>query len=372
LSLLVGALVLWLLVRVRWDLSRAEAMLASGALGLWWGGYLVIIGDQVDLQPLVVLLVLVAAAHALVGLGQFALQSDMGLQILGEEQLDPIRGGITVIEIDGQRILRAYGLARHPNTVGGLLALGALAAASDVWLSRSQRQRWLSVIALGLITAGLVVTFSRSAWLGALGGGLVWVWAARLHRPRPWFTPRVVAVSLASLVVVAFVVTQPELFAARLLGGLSQQFRLEQGSLVARAESLQTAWAVIQQAPFVGVGVRGYLPAAALAEGSVELAHNVPLLLWAEAGIGALALWLGLWGVMLWAARRGNPGQPGLSVALAWMTCLQVANQFNYYAAPAQNLQAPVMLGLICGAWAVSFASPALTGRPGGPEDTAD
>lgn len=373
LSLLVAVLILWLLVRVRWDLSQAEAVLASGALGLWWGMYLVIVGDRVEVQLIVVLLVVVASVQAWVGLGQYVSQSDIGLQMLGEEHLDPIRGGTTVIEVGGRRVLRAYGLARHPNTVGGVLAVGLLAAASDVWRTRSGRRRWLSFVALGAIATGLVVTFSRSAWLGAVAGGVVWAWAARSHRPRAWLAPRVVAAGLVSVIVVVFVVTRPELFAARLLGGLSQQFQLEQRSLLARAESLQTAWALIQHAPVLGVGVRGYLPAAAALTGApVEVAHNVPVLLWAEAGIGAPLLWLGVWGVMLGAAWRGRTGQPGLNTALAWMTCLQVANQFNYYAAPAQNLQAPVVLGLICGAWAVSSVSPASIGMPAVPEDTAN
>ncbi len=373
-SVSVLMLVAWLLARVRWDLSRADALMASAALLMWWVMYLVIVGEAVDLQSLVALLVIVASVHALVGLGQFALQSDVGWQVFGEEQLNPVVGGITVIEIDSQRILRAYGLARHPNTVGGLLAVGALAAASGVWLGPSARRRWLYLAALGLITAGLVVTFSRSAWLGALGGGLMWAWAARPQQSRRWLAPLtrplIIAVVLVSVIVGLFVLTRPELFTTRLLGGLSEQFRLEQGSLIARAQSWQTAWALIQQAPLLGVGVRGYLAAgASLMDGPLELAHNVPLLLWAEAGLGAAVLWLGVWGVMIWAIQRRPPG---LLVALAWMTCLQVANQFNYYIAPAQNLQAPALLGWVCGAWAVSFACRASADRPAAPEDNGD
>lgn len=384
-SVLVLMLAAWLLVRVRWDLSRAEAILASSALLVWGMMYLVVVGEAIDVHFVITLLVIAAGVHALVGLGQFARQSDLGWQILGEERLDPIRGGITVIEAESQRILRAYGLARHPNTVGGVLAVGALAAVG-AWLMASphRHQRWFNLAALALITTGLIVTFSRSAWLGAFSGGLMGVWASRLVQRRRWPVyvthPLIMAFGLVGLIAGCFLLTHPELFSARFLGGLSAQFRLEQGSLIARARSLQTAWLLIQQAPLLGVGVRGYLVTAAHLTGQplaqLELAHNAPLLLWAEAGLGAAGLWLGLWGVMVggigWRHRRGLPIAPGQMLALAWMTCVQVANQFNYYAAPAQNLQAPVMLGLMCGVWAVSSVSPASTDKPGGPADSAD
>lgn len=360
-TLLVSLLIAWLLARVRWDLSQGEALMASGALLMWGLVYVMLVGEALDPQWMAMVLVAAASVHALVGLGQFALQSDVGWQILGEEKLNPRYGGVTVIEIDSQRILRAYGLARHPNTVGGLLAVGALAAANGVGLARSSRQRWLYLVALSLITAGLLVTFSRSAWLGAASGGAVWVWAARSR----WRWSLMLTMVVVSVMVGVFVLARPELFMARLLGGLSNGFRLEQDSFTARALALPTAWGLIQHAPWLGVGVRGYAAAgAALTGGSVELVHNVPLLLWAEAGVGAAGLWLGLWGLMLWAVRRGPPTSPGLVVALAWMTCLQVANQFNYYLAPAQNLQAPVLLGLVCGAWAVSFVCSASSNGP--------
>ena len=64
---------------------------------------------------------------------------------------------------EGVRWVRAYGLASHPNILGGVLAFGLLVIASAQGDGRWTRLIRMAVFGLGV--AGLFLTFSRAAWI---------------------------------------------------------------------------------------------------------------------------------------------------------------------------------------------------------------
>jgi hypothetical protein len=106
---------------------------------------------------------------SIVTLGQVATQGSIGLRGLGEFTLGVNQPGIGYVQAGDARWLRPYGLLPHPNMLAGFFAVGLLAAVS--WLFARQRVLWwagIMVFALGLW--GLLLTFSRGAWIGFAAG----------------------------------------------------------------------------------------------------------------------------------------------------------------------------------------------------------
>jgi hypothetical protein len=112
------------------------------------------------------------AIQAVVALAQVLLQRDLGLQILGELHLDPVKSGTSVVAANGTRWLRAYGLSVHPNALGGMTVVGLLFTWAGLICAKGVRRIiWGLVYLAGLTT--LLFSFSRGAWLAMGVGALV-------------------------------------------------------------------------------------------------------------------------------------------------------------------------------------------------------
>jgi O-antigen ligase len=338
-------------------------------------------------QPRFALLfpLVVGCLQAGVGLGQFLLQRSLGLGWLGELGLDRSMSGISVVEAGGVRMLRAYGLTGHPNHLGGVLSL-ALLGAVGLWLIGVGPRRYLWLAPLTLITAGLVVSFSRAAWGGAaVGLSVLAICYGLANRGKLWRQRAAglwPVLCVIALTVGLFVLWRPEMFRVRLTGSVAGTSPLEIGSVERRLNEVRIAWDVIRAHPLWGVGTGRFpVAASAISDWPAEYwlaVHNVPLWLWAEDGLGAVAAWLGL-GVLVvglgWRKQwhqTGNCAPIGVLVAMGWMVSIQTISLFDYYYLPTQGLQAPLWLGLTCGLWAAGFSpsSPACSDRPGGRVDS--
>lgn len=200
----------------------------------------------------------------------------------------------------------------HPNVAGGLLALAAPWSVGW-WLDSRAAQRRVqarAALVAGLILlGGLLLTTSRGAWLG-LGLGLI-AWALlrlALTRGRRW--PGVawggLVVAVVLMAVLALWPTPQRVMALvnRLPGPTSADSRLELA---------QSAWQLIQDAPFTGLGLNAF-PGwyahyiRAIPHFYLIHSHNVWLDMWLEQGAGAAAAWLLVMGLAVWRLLRRDDG----------------------------------------------------------------
>ncbi len=124
--------------------------------------------------------------QALLALGQFGLQSSIGLRILGEPILSPLIAGVAKWEFMNFVLLRPYGTFPHPNVLAGALLSG-------FWLSfyiwKNERKRLFGAFAL-LFFLTLCFTFSRSALLALfLGFAVYYVGYYFLSRQKKYLFP---------------------------------------------------------------------------------------------------------------------------------------------------------------------------------------
>jgi O-antigen ligase len=296
-----------------------------------------LMSQELDRRQVEAALLLGLCLNALIGIAQVALQGPLGLP--GEMAPPAANAGASIIVAGQARWLRAYGLTLHPNVLGGYLAVGLLLAVPLL-----ERRRWR--LCWWLLLAGLLLSFSRSAWLAVAlalppsAGWLAWRRPA-LRRP--------LGITLAGAALIALAL------AAVLAGPVQSRMRpasvaAEQRSLDERGEMVALALRLIGQRPLHGVGA-GNFPVAMHAAGSPvepQYVHNVPLLLAAELGVAGGALWLWLWLAPFWLLWRGRASPRLVALVGAWLALGVIALWDSYpWGLPPGQLLTATLLGLI-------------------------
>jgi len=215
---------------------------------------------------------------------------------------------------------RITGPASHVMTFSGLLMVTALLALV-LWLHNA-RNLWLFGIA-AVTTFGLVLTFTRSVWVGWGAGVLVLL---ALRRPR-WL---VYAPGLA-LLVISFL---PLSFFGRLVSA----FDTKQSSNLDRIRMVQAGVEIIKDYPLLGVGpanIKEIYPIYRKHDAPrfrIPHLHNNFVQLWAERGVLGLAAYLLFVGLFLLECARGWRGAAGAwaEVGVAITVALAAAGMFEF------------------------------------------
>jgi hypothetical protein len=270
----------------------------------------------------------ITALQAVVGIAQVVRHDALGLFNLGEVRPSTAQAGAYVLLSQGLLFLRAFGLTPHSNIFGSYLAL-ALPFAAGLYVTGGRWQRRLALALGALILSGVLLSFSRAAWVaGALGMAAMALilWQGRAGHRIDWSRLARPA-ALGLVVIIAFALVFAEPLAARL--SPSSSFR-EGFSLEERALMLRVAFDLLRQdgALLSGAGAGHFIEAARAlgtpdAQRVIRPVHNVALLAATESGVlaGLFWLWLAaLPAVLLIVRRRHLAAQPLLvAVVAAWL-----------------------------------------------------
>jgi len=224
----------------------------------------------------------------------------------------------------GQRELehRITGPTAHVMTLSGLLLPSALLFLV-LWLHDAANP-WL-LGGTGLVTLALLLTFTRSAWLG-------WIVATTvllvLKRPR--------AIVFAAPLLVLFVTLMPMPLFSRVVSS----FDVRQSSNLDRIRMFQAGVEMIKDYPLLGVGpanVKEVYPLYRRHDAPrfrIPHLHNNVVQLWAERGVLALAAYLMLMALFLRECARGWGGSEArfaeLGVAVAVGLAAAGMFEFNF------------------------------------------
>jgi O-antigen ligase len=205
-------------------------------------------------------------------------------------------------------VTRAKTLFAGENTLGGVTVFSIIWTLTYLTHTGNRRKLWLWAVLLLMILA-LVFSFSRGAWLGAIGAMIsygFWEKKARLKVAVALFIAGIVLLSLPSL-------------RGRLasIANLSHHFTLE------RIYIWKATWEMIKAHPLLGIGMDNYsiVYEKYIFEGAEisnpSSAHNIFLNIWVEGGLLALLSFTGIVVITLLKGFRLIRSLSGLSRAVA-------------------------------------------------------
>ncbi len=243
--------------------------------------------------------------QAFIGLWQFFTQSTIASSLLGVAAHPIWGGGTSVIEIAGERWLRAYAGFPHPNFFGGYMA-GAMVILVGLIVSETRIQaRRIFLGMLVVLSAGLAVSFSRSAMLAVGVGITILALLSTLrhgrHTSLGQSEGKKLLLSFGIILISIITVLFPyrALFQTR----VEHSTRLEQLSLNEREQQYAQAWELIRAqrwgraAGYRGVtGIGNYTNAVSgrhpeLPAWNIQPVHNAFVLMAAEIH-GSSLIWV--------------------------------------------------------------------------------
>lgn len=143
--------------------------------------------NLIKLENILAVLAGSAVFQSLIAFFQFLNQKSLGFWFLGESVLSPEALGTAKIVVAGGKILRAYGTFPHPNILAAFLLLGLFSSYYFLFtenrLGKKNSLPGLAVVlAVFLIGMGLVLAFSRAAWVLVIFLTLFYIFLSKNYR----------------------------------------------------------------------------------------------------------------------------------------------------------------------------------------------
>ncbi|HHE45948.1 MAG TPA: hypothetical protein ENL05_01200, partial [Candidatus Moranbacteria bacterium] len=115
--------ILWSFFSILWSPDKTLAFYFSLKLLLGAGLFFALQEIKINWRKFIVVFLLATVLQSALAIGQFTFQRSFSNKWLGMSNYESWQGGISVLENEGGRWLRAYGSFPHPNILGGYLAL---------------------------------------------------------------------------------------------------------------------------------------------------------------------------------------------------------------------------------------------------------
>jgi O-antigen ligase len=277
---------------VIWSIERRTALYVAFHLWLCLGVFYVIRDHPVSWRLFAIGCCAALFLQGMVAIWEFITQStamtlQLGINWPGD-LVPEIKGASIVQTYDGVRWLRAYGTMPHPNLLGGFAL--AMIIGPVALLMTSNKQFLFPAFIFILTLVLLVLTFSRSAWLGLIFFSLILFFNRRILNPY-----RLKKVMFIGGIVIAILITSLlPLFSTRLE---IIEIETEQVSEFTRKWLVDRTWELIRQQPLLGTGIGSF--SLALSQHvephyGIEPVHNVILLAGEELGIAGFFITIGL------------------------------------------------------------------------------
>lgn len=289
------------------DLVLTGVVSGRIALMVLAGWYLIRL-DSIVLRRTLAAFVVSMVLSAGLGAAQFFTQDYLlSSKWLGMSPQDPSVLGVSVVEAEGGRWLRAHGTLPHPNALGGFSSIALilfftlfatqarLSVERNVFLGFC-RNVFLAVAPL-ILLAGAVTAVSRAAILATVAGGVAIAWQARRDVRYKALMPWIRGIAIAGLLIV--LLAGPVAFTR-----LTAQGRLEALSFTKRIAAFDEAFIALRVYGWQGTGLgaatvalRELYPELPIWE--IQPVHNIPVLFAVELGFGGLLL-LAVLGGFIW------------------------------------------------------------------------
>ncbi len=253
--------------------------------------------------------------QSVLGIFQFVVNKSLGLKILSEGILGPNLPGVAKIIIAGEKHIRAYGTFPHPNILAGFLIIPIFlvlavllkgfktARKSSENVSHETLTDIISVrlalVFFPILLIGLLLTFSRSAFLGSGIGLLFFLFSRRkisFNKLRPL---------LASIIILVVLGLGCLIYQSKSLISVFSTQSLEE-----RTFYQNVARETISSYPAAGVGIGQFVFSEFLKRPNLpgwqyQPVHNIYLLIFSELGIiGLIFFLLWIFSILGWGSEK--------------------------------------------------------------------
>ena len=180
--------------------------------------------------------------------------------------------------------LRVYGPLNNPITFSVVLMMVGVFLLA--WIIKTREGRFWKIISLVVIVWALLLTLTREAWLGFLGGAMV----VLVSKSRKWLLA-------FPLLMVMVYLGMPESIQNR----FDTIFQMREGAIVNRLKLWKASFAVIRDHPVTGVGFNGFkflkydYPDDRELFSKYSHFHNAFIQILVDAGLIGLLTWLSIW-----------------------------------------------------------------------------
>lgn len=272
----------------------------TGKIILWasWGGILGwYLHNKNSRKTILMGFLLGLTLQALIGLGQFATSSSLGLWILGERSFTGETPGIAQAVIDGKLVLRSYGTLPHPNVLAMFMLVGSNLS---LWLALRQRvyqpKLFFATLTI-LLSLALLTSLARLAiilWLISTAILMVPV----LKNLQPGGRKGLKIGAVLGVATILITLTPP------LYSWFSLLVDADGASVAKRVELSRIATSFWLESPLSGTGLGNFVVRLGELPSSdwvrfLQPAHNTYLLILAEVGIIGLAFFVTFLGLGL-------------------------------------------------------------------------
>lgn len=270
--------------------------------------------------------------QAVIAIGQFFVQHDLGLRIVGESVLDPFMQGVASFFLaNGEKVMRAYGTTPHPNILAAYLLVGlVMVCVLFLQYGTTQARKDLFLMGYGILLWAFALTFSRTLialWVLIMIVGFIVLW-----RRGGSVRKALVAVLGATLVYGALLIVSywPEAVSRITISGQEEavQLRLFYNGQAFSSGGDVVNWLGVGAGNFVG-WLMEYQPN--LARYLYQPVHNIYLLIYSEVGIIGIAFFLAFLGSLKFAfLKRRIRSLPAQAAFLVWVAML-AAGLFDHF-----------------------------------------
>lgn len=203
---------------------------------------------------------------------------------------------------------RVTGFMGHWMTFSGHMIVALMLAGALYFFSPQRRGAAWMIVACLLMMGGLLAAYTRSMWLGAIGGGayLIWMW-------RRWMVLAIPAGIALVLLINPFAVRERAFSIFEPHGEIDSNEH--------RVVTREIGWEMIKAHPWLGVGpeevgkqYKNYIPPSVkfpLPNGYYGHLHNIYIHYAAERGVPAMLALMWMLGQALFDFIRGLRGLPG-------------------------------------------------------------
>ncbi len=277
----------WSFLSIFWATDKILAFYFALKISLALDLFFLIQIVPTNLRKLSLFFVSSVFVQSLLGLYQVITQQSFSQKFLGLQFHDIWQGGTAIINSDGERWLRMYGGAPHPNIFGGTLFI-ALLICIYLYLTTHKNifQKIFLLFSTALFTTGILLTFSRTIWivsLISLFAIVLFIYKSKVHKIKNIIVPLV----LLFLIAFILIITYQNIFFSR----TTQNTTLSHNSITDRTLYIKQSLSLIKENALFGVGSNNYTNTLFQTISNpkeiwyYQPVHNVYLLILSELGL---------------------------------------------------------------------------------------